>query len=162
MLLGTGFPDGSEVKASACNVGDLGSIPGSGRSPGEGHGNPLQYSCLENSMDRGAWWATEYGVAKSWRQLGDFTFTFHFIRDWCHLTELWKLKLVYVRVMQRGLPVVTQVIQEQSGLWEQRTDFRKYVWMYHQCQILTSREVKGMILTLALLHCPLRTLVNKL
>ena len=48
-----GFPGGSEVKASACNAGDLGSIPGSGRSPGEGNGNPLQYSCLENSMDRG-------------------------------------------------------------------------------------------------------------
>ena len=47
------FPGGSEVKASACNAGDLGSIPGSGRSPGEGNGNPLQYSCLENSMDRG-------------------------------------------------------------------------------------------------------------
>ena len=53
------------VKESACNAGDLGSIPGSGRSPGEGNGNPLQYSCLENSMDGGAWWATVHGVAKS-------------------------------------------------------------------------------------------------
>ena len=53
-----GFPGGAEVKVSACNVGDLGSIPGSGRSPGEGNGNPLQYSRLENPMDRGAWWAT--------------------------------------------------------------------------------------------------------
>ena len=50
-----GFLDGSEVKASACNVGDRGSIPGSGRSPGEGNGNPLQFSCLENPMDGGAW-----------------------------------------------------------------------------------------------------------
>ena len=50
-----GFPGGSEVKASAWNVGDLGSIPGSGRSPGEGNGNPLQYSCLENPMEGGAW-----------------------------------------------------------------------------------------------------------
>ena len=49
-----GFPDGSDGKASTCNVGDLGLIPGSGISPGEGNGNPLQYSCLENSMDRGA------------------------------------------------------------------------------------------------------------
>ena len=49
-----GFPGGSEVKASACSVGDLGSISGSGRSPGEGNGNPLQYSCLENPMDGGA------------------------------------------------------------------------------------------------------------
>ena len=52
-------------KASACNVGDLGSIPGLGRSPGGEYGNPLQYSCLEDSMDRGVWWATVYGVAKS-------------------------------------------------------------------------------------------------
>jgi len=66
----------SEVKASACNAGDLGSIPGSGRSPGEGNGNPLQYSCLENPMDGGAWWATVHGVAKSWTRLSDFTFTF--------------------------------------------------------------------------------------
>ena len=55
------FPGGAEVKASACNVGDLGLTPGSGRSPGEGDGNPLQYSCLENPMDRGAWWATVHG-----------------------------------------------------------------------------------------------------
>ena len=55
----------SEVKASACNAGDLGSIPGLGRSPGEGNCNPLQYSCLENPMDGGAWWATVHGVAKS-------------------------------------------------------------------------------------------------
>ena len=59
------FPGGSEVKVSACNAGDLGSIPGLGRSPGEGNGNLLQYSCLENPMDRGAWWATVHGVAKS-------------------------------------------------------------------------------------------------
>ena len=50
-----GFPGGSVDKESACHVGDLGSIPGSGRSPGEGNGNPLQYSCLENPMDQGAW-----------------------------------------------------------------------------------------------------------
>jgi len=56
---------GSEVKASACNAGDLGSIPGLGRSPGEGNGTPLQYSCLENPMGRGAWWATVHRVAKS-------------------------------------------------------------------------------------------------
>ena len=60
-----GFPGGSEVKASASNAGDLGLIPGSGRSPGEGYGNPLQYSCLENPMDGGAWWATVHRVAQS-------------------------------------------------------------------------------------------------
>ena len=61
-----GFPCGLDSKESNCNAGDLGLIPGLGRSPGEGNGNPLQYSCLENSMDRGAWWATVHGVAKSW------------------------------------------------------------------------------------------------
>ena len=70
-----GFPGGSDDKASACNAGDLGSIPGLGRSPGEENGNPLQYSCLENPMDRGAWWATAHGVAKSWTRLSDFTHT---------------------------------------------------------------------------------------
>ena len=71
-----GFPDGSEDKASASNMGDLGLIPGSGRSPGEGNGNPLQYFCLENPMDRGAWWATVHRVAKSRTRPSDFTFTF--------------------------------------------------------------------------------------
>ena len=60
-----GFPGGSDGKESACNVGDLGSIPVLGRPPGEGNGYPLQYSDLENSMDRGTWLATVHGVAKS-------------------------------------------------------------------------------------------------
>ena len=59
------FPGSSEVKASASNAGDPGSIPGSGRSPGEGNGNPVQYSCLENPMDWGAWWAAVHGVTES-------------------------------------------------------------------------------------------------
>ena len=59
------FPGDSDGKASAYNAGDLGLIPGSGRSPGEGNGNPLQYSCLENPMDREAWEATVHGVAKT-------------------------------------------------------------------------------------------------
>ena len=66
-----GFPGGSDGKESACNAGDLGSIPGLGRSPGIGHGNPLQYSCLESSMDRGAWWATVHWITKSRTQLND-------------------------------------------------------------------------------------------
>ena len=65
------FPGGSVRKESACNVGGPGSIPGSGRSPGGWHGNPLWYSCLENPMDRGAWWGTVQGVAKSKTQLND-------------------------------------------------------------------------------------------
>ena len=68
-----GFPGSSNGKESACNVRDLGSIPGLGRSPGEVTGNPLHYSCLENSMDRGAWLVTVHGVTKSQTQLSDFT-----------------------------------------------------------------------------------------
>ena len=72
-------PQGTELtwllglpsKESACNAGDLRSIPGSGRSPGEGNGNPLQYSGLESSTDRGAWQVTVHGVAESWTQLND-------------------------------------------------------------------------------------------
>ena len=60
--INTGFPGGSDDKESACNVENRGLIPGLGRSPGEGHGNPPQYSCLENPMDRGAWWATVHEV----------------------------------------------------------------------------------------------------
>ena len=64
-------PGGSDSKESTCNVGDLCLIPGLGRSPEGGHGNPLQYSCLENPVDRGALWATVHGVAKSRTQLSD-------------------------------------------------------------------------------------------
>ena len=66
-----GFPGGSDGKESNCNSGDLGSIPGSGRFPGEGNGYPLQYSCLENSKDRGTWWATVHGVTKGQTRLSD-------------------------------------------------------------------------------------------
>ena len=69
-------PGGSEGKVSAWNAGDPGSIAESGRFPGEGNDNLLQYSCLENPMYRGAWWATVHGVAKSQTQPSDFTFTF--------------------------------------------------------------------------------------
>ena len=81
-----GFPVGSVVKkknkkktlpANAGDTGGPGLLSGLGRSPGEGNGNPLQYSCLENPMDGGAWWATVHGVAKSWTRLSDFT-SLHF------------------------------------------------------------------------------------
>ena len=65
-MLIMGLPGGSVGKQSDCNAGDTGSIPESGRPPGGGHGNPLQYPCLENSMDSGGWRATVHGVAKSW------------------------------------------------------------------------------------------------
>ena len=66
-----GFSDNSDDKESACSAGDLGSFPGSGSSPAEENGYPLQYSCLENSMDRGAWWARVHGVAKGQTQLSN-------------------------------------------------------------------------------------------
>ena len=68
-----GFPGGSDGKEFACGAGDLGLIPGLGRSPGEGNGNPLWYSCLENPMNGGAWQATVHGAEKSRPQLSDFT-----------------------------------------------------------------------------------------
>ena len=71
------FPGGSDSKEYACSVGDLSSIPGLGRFPGEGNGNPLQYSGLENSMDRGAWQAIVHGVTKSQTQLSNFHFHLH-------------------------------------------------------------------------------------
>ena len=66
-----GLPCSSNGKESACNAGDQGSIPGLGRSSGEGNGNPLQDSCLENPLDREAWWATVRGVTKSWTLLNE-------------------------------------------------------------------------------------------
>ena len=69
-----GFSGGSDGEESACNEGDLGLIPGSGRFPGEGNGNPLLYSCLEISMDRGAWWATVHRVTRSQMRLSNFHF----------------------------------------------------------------------------------------
>ena len=72
--IGQSFPGGAVVKnlpANAGNVAEACSISGSGRSPGGGNGNPLQYSCLGNPMNRGAWWATVYGIAKSWTPLSD-------------------------------------------------------------------------------------------
>ena len=90
---------GSEVKASACNAGDLGSIPGLGRSPGEGNGNPLQYSCLENPMDGGAWWATVHRVAKSRTRLSDFTSL--------HFTSKKKSVYMHPKLLQSCLTLVT-------------------------------------------------------
>ena len=69
-----GFPRALDGKESTCNAGDLGLIPGLGRSPGGEHGNPFKYSCLENHMDRGAWQATVQRIRKSQRQLSDFHF----------------------------------------------------------------------------------------
>ena len=70
------FPGGSDIKESGCNSGDSSSIPGSGRSPGEGNGNPHQYSCLENPMNGGAWQGTVHRVAKSQARMSNFTHSF--------------------------------------------------------------------------------------
>ena len=87
------FPGGSDGKESACNVGDLGSIPGLGRSPGAGNCNPLQSSCLGSPMDRGAWRATVHGVAKNLTQLSDYHFHFTFtLVEICVPTEFHPMK----------------------------------------------------------------------
>ena len=71
MHINMGSPGGSDVEESACNAADPGLTPGSGRSPGEGNGSPLWYSCLENPMDRETWRAIVHGVTKSWTRLSD-------------------------------------------------------------------------------------------
>ena len=87
------FPGGSDGKESACNAGDLSSIPGSGKSPGEGNGNPLQYSCLENIMDRGAWWAKSMGSQRIRHNGVTFTLMFHSRRSKIHLWSKWRFCL---------------------------------------------------------------------
>ena len=83
---------GSDDKESTCSIGDLNSIPGLGRSPGEGNGNPLQCSCLENPMDRGAWQAIVHCVAKSWTRLKDkYTHTQLNLSLWVKAPVMWKL-----------------------------------------------------------------------
>ena len=81
----TGFPCGSDSKESACNAGDPDLIPGMGRSPGERNGNPLQYSCLENSMDRGVWLATVHGLAKTWTRLSNYAYFYTYIYTHTHV-----------------------------------------------------------------------------
>ena len=128
-----GFPDGSDGKESACNVGDLGSVPGLGRSTGEANGYPLQYSCLENSMDRGAWQATVHGVAKSWTRLTTFHFHFslcfvdmkkkkrHTLCSWdvCRLTQQFHPPpILYASVL------ITFISSSSSLNWESRVKTR--------------------------------------
>ena len=102
-----GLLGGSDGKASAYNVGDLGLIPGSGRSPGEGNGNPLQCSCLENPMDQGAWWATIHGVAKSrtrqWFHFTSLHFIFSDTASSFHGTKV----LIWTKVLLKMLKFIT-------------------------------------------------------
>ena len=104
------FPGGSDSKVSAYSVGDPASIPGSGRSSGERNGNPLQYPCLENPMDGGAWYATVYGVAKSQTQLSDFTFL-SFV-----MNELWDV-LSLNNWGRLGSTMFRVCAQESDGLY---------------------------------------------
>ena len=105
-----GHPGGSDGKASACNVGDLGSIPGLERSPGEGNDNPLQYSCLENPMDGGAWQATVHGVAKSRTRLSRFTLLLSLIQ--------------WIREMSKQGIMITGVIPPSSSFSQEELPWR--------------------------------------
>ena len=104
-----GFPGGSDGKEPVRNAGDPGSIPGLGGSPGEGNGTTLQYSCLENPMDRGAWWATVHGVAQS-----DMTEQFHFLSVFFLISSSSFIKgftyFFYVTFIKQKLCAVKHVI----------------------------------------------------
>ena len=124
------FPGGSAVKNLPANVGDMGLIPGLGRSPGEGNGNPLQYSYLENSMDRGAWRATDHGVAKSWiRPYNNNNLYLRIIKAvYCHrayLTDMqstsWEMLGWMKHKLESRLPVeisITSDMQITPLLWQ--------------------------------------------
>ena len=105
------FPGGSDSKESACNAGDLDLIPGSGRVPGEGNGYPLQYSCLENSMDRGDWQVTVHGVAKSWTILSDFHFLFHL-----YLNTSWNITLLTKVHTVKAIVFLVVMYRFESGI----------------------------------------------
>ena len=112
------FPGGSGSKESACNAGNLGLIPGSGRSPGGGHGNPLQYSCWENSMDRGAWGLTVHKVAK--RLSNSYTHTHTQLDSASHQSSCLNPKLMlFLYFKMLDLLVLVQLNQLRSLQIEQ-------------------------------------------
>ena len=112
-------PCGSDGKESSCNAGDPSFIPVSGRSPGEGNGNPLQYSYLETSMDRRVWQARVYGVAKSWTGLNDYTFTFH-VKCWAGWITSWN-----------------------QHCWEKKNCWQKYQHQIHNWYRSNGRKWRG-------------------
>ena len=120
-----GFPGGSEDKASACNAGDLGSIPGLGRSPGEGNGKPLQYSCLENPMDRGAWWAI---VHQGSQRVGHDWATSH---TYSPLMEHYRVMKESTLRLNKSLWINLRntTVNEQIGCWVFHTVCR-VLWMF--------------------------------
>ena len=113
MLIALGLCLVAFGKASVYNVGDPGSIPGLGRSPGEGNGNPLQYYCLENPMDRGAWKATVHGVAKSRTWLSDFTFTFTLVA----FKQMLVLTLNFFQVQHCSVQSSCSVVSDSATPW---------------------------------------------
>ena len=120
-----GFPGGSDGKESSCNVGDLGSIPRLGRSPGGENGYPLQYSWLENSMNRGALWATVHGVAKSQTQLSDLAHSRCFIIHLLIQNDLLNLQFVVLGVEAHRISwevlrasLVTESVKSLSATWK--------------------------------------------
>ena len=111
-------PVGSDGDESTCNTGDLGSIPGSGRSPREGNGNPLQYSCLENSMDRGAWGAMVHGVEKSLTgRTQRLTLSLSFTVTWWDDVSIWPEALAEVPEEMRNRARVSCGPQNSRASW---------------------------------------------
>ena len=99
------IPGVSDSEESVCNAGDLGSIPESGRSPGEGNGYPLQYSCLENSRDRGAWWTAVHGIIKSQTRLSDNTLT---MLQWAYIEDQGLVEVDLSAILERAMPKIVQ------------------------------------------------------
>ena len=146
-----GFPSGSKVKDPSANVGDAGSIPRSGRSPGKENGNPLQCSCLGNLMGRGVWWATIPGVTQSWTELSDETTTSAWIspQDTCLvLLTLHFLGHSYTRVnfllLLQNLPLCHRI--RRSWYWKTTSyinqtlplhfNIQKKLFIYpHECSV---------------------------
>ena len=118
-----GFPGGSGGKVSACSAGDPGSIPGSGRSPGEGNGYPLQYSYLENLMDGGAWWATVHGVARVGHDWVTSTFTvtlsLNLLQYFCFLFWFFGCKACGILAPQPGIKPVPPALEAEVSTTRQ-------------------------------------------
>ena len=122
MSLRQDFPDGTVVKNLPANAVDMGSIPGLGRSLEGGTGNPLQYSCQENPIDRGTWWATVSGVVKSWTWLS----------SWAHQREypLWQSRKTLSSPLLTSIPKITsteQPVMKKTGIYQNRSSTTKNI-----------------------------------
>ena len=124
-----GFPGGSDGKASACNAGDPGLISGLGRSPGEGNGDPLQYSLLESPVDGGAWWAPVHGVAKIRTRLSNFTF---FLSSFYVLGQ--KLPRLATPTQSKRAVFSTICVSPKEGLWLALFGSCVHSWTNQCCQ----------------------------